>query len=69
MGRFKDLLWGGAVRQNVFIGLERVLVWDMSPGARLLEVSILQTLTGTGIHLGLLGRLMTPVTMPCKTND
>ena len=44
----RGVLWGVAVRQNVFTGLQRAFVWHMSPGARLLEVLVLQTLTGTG---------------------
>ena len=51
----RGVLWGVAVRQNAFIELQRAFVWHMSPGARLLEVSILQTSTGTGTHLWLLG--------------
>ena len=66
---FRGVLWGDAVRQNVSIGLKRVLVCNMSLCARLLEVSILQTLTGTGTNMWLLGRMMTLVTVPCKTND
>ena len=52
---FRDLLWGVAVRQTAFIELERAFVCVMSPGARLLEVSLLQTLTGTGYKLGVVG--------------
>jgi len=66
---FRGVIWGVAVRYNVFIGLERVSVRNMSPGARLSEVSILQTLIGTGTNLWLLERMVPPATVPCKTND
>ena len=66
---FRGVLWGVAARQNVSIGLERVFAWDMPPGARLSEVSILQTSTGTGTNMWLLGRVVLPATAPCKTND
>ena len=65
----RGVLWGIAVRQNAFIELQRVFVCDMPPGARLLEVSLLQTSTGTGTNLWLLGRVVPPATVPCKTND
>ena len=32
---FRGVLWGVLLRFIIFIGLERVFVWDMSPGARL----------------------------------
>ena len=32
---FRGVIWGVALRYIIFVGLERVFVWDMSPGARL----------------------------------
>ena len=66
---FRGVLWGVLLRYIVFIELQMAFVRDMSPGARLSEVSIVQTLIGTGTNLGLLGRGKTPATVPCKTND
>jgi hypothetical protein len=53
--RFKDVLWGVAPRCIVSIGLKTVCVYDMPPGARLSEVSGLQTLTGRGTNLSCWG--------------
>ena len=49
--RFKDVLWGVAPRCIVSIGVKTVFVYDMPPGARLSEVSVLQTLIGRGTYL------------------
>ena len=49
--RFKDVLWGVAPRCIVSIGVKTVFVYDMPPGARLSEVSVLQTLTSRGTNL------------------
>jgi hypothetical protein len=53
--RFKDVLWGVAPRCIVSIGVKTVFVYDMPPGARLSEVSVLQTLTGRGTNLSCWG--------------
>ena len=66
---FRGVLWGVLLRYIVSIELQMAFVRDMTPGARLSEVSIVQTLIGTGTNLGLLGRGKTSATVPCKTND
>jgi len=49
--RSRAVFWGVAARYSVAIELETVFVYDMPPGARLSEVSVLPTLTGRGTHL------------------
>ncbi len=53
--RFKDVLWGVAPRCIVSIGVKTVFVYDMPPGARLSEVSVLQTSTSRGTNLSCWG--------------
>jgi len=49
--RFKDVLWGVAPRCIVSIGVKTAFIHDMPPGARLSEVSVLQTSTSRGTNL------------------
>ena len=53
--RFKDVLWGVAPRCIVSIGVKSVFVYGILSGARLSEVSVLQTSTGRGTHLSCWG--------------
>ena len=53
--RSKDMLWGVAPRYITSIGVKSVFVHDMPPGARLSEVSVLQTSIGRGTHLSCWG--------------
>ena len=53
--RFRAVFWGVAPRFIVSIGVKTVYVYDMSPGARLSEVSGLQTLIGRGTNLSCWG--------------
>ena len=49
--RSRAVFWGVAARYNVSMKLEMVFVYDISLGARLSEVSVLQISTGRGTHL------------------
>ncbi len=49
--RSKDVLWGVAPRCITSIGVKSVFMYDMPPGARLSEVSVIRTLTDRGTYL------------------
>ena len=53
--RFKDVLWGVAPRCIVSIGVKTAIMYDMPPGARLSEVSVIQTSTDRGTYLSCWG--------------
>ena len=53
--RFKDVLWGVAPRCIVSIGVKTAFMYDMPPGARLSEVSVIQTSTDRGTYLSCWG--------------
>jgi hypothetical protein len=53
--RSKDVLWDVAPRCIVSIGVKSVFMHDMPPGARLSEVSVLQTSTDRGTYLNCWG--------------